>query len=359
MRALHLALPILAALAGCAPDPVRPTPEVQETGPPGETPAPQEWTTRTVAGQPGIAGLGPDGVDALTSPLYWPLDVVVGPDGIPHFMDFNNHRVRALAADGVVTSDLASNLTGGSEEWLAKPTSAVFGDERTMYLISSARVHRVDLDTHVMTPLCFPGFGDCEETDIPQYATGIALDGEGRLLMADSGRGTIMRLEPDDTLTTVAGTGVPGYDLDEGPALDVSLFMPHPDGLRADWGDRMVVANGVLYVADTGNDRILSIDLDTWHVTTLPFAIAEPADLAVGPDGTLYVPDHANHCIRYLRDGVPGVLAGECGTPGYFDGERGADTRFYGPFGVDVDADGNVYVADTDNQVIRVISLGD
>lgn len=81
-----------------------------------------------------------------------------------------------------------------------------------------------------------------------------------------------------------------------------------------------------------------------------------PNNVAVGADGTVYVADTANNTIRKITpDGVVSTLAGQAGNHGQADGP-GTDARFWAPFGIAVDRAGNIYVADTANNVIRKIS---
>ena len=82
-----------------------------------------------------------------------------------------------------------------------------------------------------------------------------------------------------------------------------------------------------------------------------------PSDVAVGPDGTVYIADTDNSCIRAVSpDGTIDTFAGVCGTPG-FDGDFGpADEALLDrPFGVSVDNDGAVYISDTYNSVVRKV----
>ncbi|OYY89407.1 MAG: hypothetical protein B7Y45_12345 [Sphingomonas sp. 28-66-16] len=146
------------------------------------------------------------------------------------------------------------------------------------------------------------------------------------------------------TMTTIAGDGGRGG----------------VDGVagRARFGDPFALVidrRGALYVADAGNTgRIRRIDPDG-RVSTLPGSFGTPSGLALDPAGNLFVADTSANAIRKMTPaGVISTVAGD-GVAGYRDGPA-AQARFNGPIGVTVDGKGNVYVADSYNDRLRVIS---
>jgi len=146
------------------------------------------------------------------------------------------------------------------------------------------------------------------------------------------------------SITTVAGDGVRGH-LDGASA-------------KARFGDPFAVAvdaEGILYVADAGDiGRIRKIDADG-NVTTLPGSFDTPSGLALDKSGNLFVAETGANAIRKISpDGAVTTLAGD-GVAGFNDGAA-KQARFNGPIGVAVDDKGNVYVADSYNDRIRVIT---
>lgn len=145
-------------------------------------------------------------------------------------------------------------------------------------------------------------------------------------------------------LTTVAGDGARGFA--DGPGATARFSDPFAVAIDA---------KGALYVADAGQtNRIRKITPDG-RTTTLAAAFDTPSGLAVDRAGDLYVADTGANLIRKIgRDGVVMTIAGD-GTAGFRDGPAG-QARFDGPIGLAVDGSGDVYVADTYNDRIRLIT---
>ncbi len=187
---------------------------------------------------------------------------------------------------------------------------------------------------------------------------GVAVDLAGNIYVADTLNRDIREISTNGAVKTIAGTpGSAGY-LD-GPAAD-ALFRD-PYGLAVDRA-------GVVYVADTLNNRVRQISHG--YVTTLagdgaPGALNglgtnaefnEPLALAPDAAGNLYVADYGSSTIRKITpSSLVSTIAGSAGQPGSSDGTNGA-ARFNLPSGIAVDASGNVFVADFGNQTIRKLA---
>ena len=191
------------------------------------------------------------------------------------------------------------------------------------------------------------------------FETGAASDKAGNVYIADTYNSTIRRISPDGVVTTVAGSaGIPGSANGVGSA---ARFL-WPNGVAVEDG-------GTVYVADTYNNTIRKIT-PAWSVSTLAGAagaagfadgvggaarFSQPGAVAVDSNGVLYVADGGNNAIRRITPGgVVGTLAGWTNA-GYADGV-GTNALLNGPAGVAVDAMGNVFVADTGNNTIRKIA---
>lgn len=175
---------------------------------------------------------------------------------------------------------------------------------------------------------------------------------------------------PSATITTIAGTGTFGFAGDGGAATAAQLNSPY--GVAWD------AISGTVYVADTLNNRIRAIASDGTISTVLgagapsaalQVALNQPRGLAMDSLGRLYVADTGNHVIRrydprpfssttgYNRaTATVQTLAGD-GNPGYLDGVTGPSARLRQPAAVAVDGQGNLYIADTGNNVVRELVL--
>jgi sugar lactone lactonase YvrE len=194
---------------------------------------------------------------------------------------------------------------------------------------------------------------------------GMAIDAQGNIYVSDSFNNRIRKIAPDGTVTTIAGNGIAGYlNTDAGNAANAEFY--GPQGLAVD-------AQGNIFVADFGNNVIREI-ATTGAVTTFAgngtagyvdgtSSAAEfngPAGLAFDKQGNLYVADNNNNMIRKITSaGVVSRVAGTK-TPGYVNGTvnttTGVYTSFRAPNGLVVDVSGNIFVADLGNSAIRQIT---
>jgi len=199
--------------------------------------------------------------------------------------------------------------------------------------------------------------GGVQPLDAP---AALALGPAGILYVADARNQDVRTIDPSGGIRWLAG-GAAGAGYADGPPGAARFLLP--EGIA-------VSGAGLVYVADTHNNRIRTVDA-SGDVATLagdgtagwrdgPGATAEffaPHGLALDAIGNLYVADTLDHRIRKLdASGNVSTVAGS-GVAGFADGP-GAAAQFSAPEGVAVDAAGNVYVADTGNDRIREIDPG-
>ena len=146
-------------------------------------------------------------------------------------------------------------------------------------------------------------------------------------------------------VSTLAGSGE--YGSTDGRENQASFSTPRAIRLRDD---------GSLIVIDAGSAEIRAIDLND-NVTTLTLSgevPMHPTGLAISPQGIIYISDAQQHCIFRIEEQVSEVYAGTCGVSGNIDGEI-SEALFYQPTGLALKPDGALYVADSANNLIRMI----
>ena len=191
------------------------------------------------------------------------------------------------------------------------------------------------------------------------FPHGVAMDRAGNVYVADPLDRTITRIDSSGVVSTYAGTAGVAGNVD-GPALQARFGQP--EGVATD-------AAGNVYVADAGNSSIRKIGTDG-TVRTLAGSgqcgcvdgigqaaqMCSPEGMAIDGAGTIFVADAGCSTIRKITpDGAVSTLAGNAGNKGRVDG-LGAAARFDTPFAVALDRVGDIYVADTFNNLIRRVT---
>ena len=317
-------------------------------------------TITTVAGT-GESGYNGDGVPAAGAWLYTPGRVAVDKTGNLYIADTYNHRIRRVDASGTITTVAGTGERGlggdggpAVKAQLAEPTGVAVDEAGTVYIADTYnhRIRRVDASGTITTI-----------AEVLNRPRGVAVDKTGNLYIADSGKHRILQVNRSGTLATVAGIGESGFSGDGAPAAAAQLS--YPTGLAVD-------KTGSLYIADSWNHRIRRVDASGILTTvagigggsdsggTGPAAEAvlrRPQGVAVDRWGNLYIADTDSHRIR--RVDVSGVLTTIAGTgQGGYSGDGGlaATAQLNYPTGVAVDEAGKVYVADSRNHRIRVLT---
>ena len=189
----------------------------------------------------------------------------------------------------------------------------------------------------------------------------IAYDAAGNLFLADANNHAVREVTPAGVITTVAGTGTAGFSGDGGPAT--AALLDTPTGVAVD-------AAGNLYIADSHNARIRKVSggiVTTAAGTgTVGFSgdggpgtsaqLALPSAVALDANGNLYIADTNNNCVRKLSGTTITTVAGT--TEQFFTGDGGlaVQAALDHPTGIAVDASSNLYIADRQNHRIRVVS---
>ncbi|HEY3857743.1 MAG TPA: hypothetical protein VGO67_25445 [Verrucomicrobiae bacterium] len=311
----------------------------------------------TLAGSPGVSGSA-DGTGSAAR-FYLPTSVALGGSGNIYVADSGNHTIREITPAGEVTTLAGSARFQGSTD--GTNSTALFDTPSGVAVDNSGKVYVADTDNNTIRVISPSGMVTTL-AGLPQHSgsvdgtngtarfnapLAVATDGSGNLYVADTGNGTIRMITPAGVVTTLAG----------------STLFDAPSGVTVD-------GSGNVYVADTDNDTIRKI---TPAGTVTVFAgsanafgnfdgkgkaalFDEPLGMAVDASGNIFVADSLNYEIRMVTSAaVVTTLAGSGPVFGNADG-TGSAARFDSPYGVAVDTNGNVYVADTLNQTIRKIT---
>lgn len=336
-------------------------------------------TVTTVAGT-GPNAFTPDGEPAAGSPLAGPTSVTLASDGRIVFAEDESHRVRAIDASGnlvTLAGDGVSTFGGDGgpavDAQLGQTKSvAPAGDGRRFIVADdgNARVRRVDACTGVIETIAGNGSRVYGGDGGPALEAGLTVsdaleDAAGNLLIADTDNNRIRIVDAAGTIGTLAGTGDAGFTGDGGPATIATLS--HPTGLAlgpdgslyiADFDNHAVrrVSNGVITtVAGTGVPGFNGDDIPAATAT-----VTNPTDVEVDPDGNVFIADFGNHRIRRI-DAATGLIAtvagsGVAGDEG--DGGPATAARLNQPSDVKLDATGALWVADFANHRIRRLTVG-
>ncbi|MBU2603932.1 MAG: cell wall-binding repeat-containing protein [Actinobacteria bacterium] len=324
---------------------------------------------QTLAGLAGARGSA-DGASGVAR-FDFPEGVAVDAAGVVYVSDSGNHTIRVIALGGAVSTlagaaGQAGNADGtGAVARFDHPFGIAVDAAGTLYVADHGNhtIRTVDPAGVVVTFAGAAGAaGGADGTGAAarfSMPKGLAIDGAGDLLVADFGNHTVRSVTSGAVVTTVAGKAGSWGAADGDSATARLLF---PGGVAVDTG-------GAVYVADSGNHAVRKVAVGG-AVTTLagksgmgtndgrgPQArFFLPYGIAVGSSGTVFVADTYNHTLRSVSSlGVVTTLAGSGGIEGSSDGS-GAAARFDHPTGVAVNDTGTLFVADTGNHVIRVVS---
>ncbi|MES2947189.1 MAG: hypothetical protein V4858_01485 [Pseudomonadota bacterium] len=314
----------------------------------------------------------PGSADSTTAAAQFnaPNGVAVDSANNVYIADTANNTIRKIAGGSVTT---LAGLAGRSSSRDGAGAAARFEDPYAVATDGAGNVYVADATDHSIRKITPDGTvttlagkaGTLGSSDGAGAAArfrgpqGIAADSAGNVYVADTGNRTVRKVSPTGVVSTLAGTAGQGGSANGAGA---AARFSSPYGVAVDSG-------GTVYVVDSADNTVRKITtggvvstlagtpgtlgLTDGMGTAARFAV--PFDLTVDAAGNLYICDHGNHAIRKVTPaGVVTTLAGS-GTAGYANG-NGRAAAFKFPSGIAVDSTGAVFVADTDNQVIRKIS---
>jgi hypothetical protein len=315
-----------------------------------------------------------DGRPALLTSFYFPIDVLFDRAGRPLILDWNNLRLRRLNADGTVETIMGN----GVEDFPADGALAIdtplhhandmeYDADGNLYVAGGhvPIAFRVGVDDRVFTVAGSGEFGYAGDGGAALEAelgtpAAVLPDARGGFYISDADAHVVRYVDAAGIITTVAGTGQEGYTGDNGPGPSAQLAGP---------ARLQIGPDGNLYFCETRNHvvRRLRADgtIDTFAGTgesgyagdqgpARAALFSAPADLRFAPNGDLYVADAGNNVIRRIAaDGMVSTVVGNGVGRFAGDGGPGHAASLRRPSGLIFDAEGSMWIADTSNQRVR------
>jgi trimeric autotransporter adhesin len=332
----------------------------------------------TVAGT-GVGGYSGDGGQATSAMLKKPLYVAVDAFENIYISDAENSRVRMVTRSTGIITTVAGDGTrkykgdGGpaTSAALNFPLGVAVDASGNVYISDGVAIRMVTKSTGIITTVAgngtfgYGGDGGPGASASVNYAAGIAVDALGNLYIGDVYNNRIrMVTRSTGIITTVAGDGSVGFAGDGKQATSASLYLPY--GVAVD-------TSGNIYIADALNHRIRIVTRSTGIITTvagdgsevtsgdggpaISAGVYYPNCIAVDAAGNIYVAATPDQRVRIITKGtgIITTVAGDGTDASGGDGGPATSASLSYPYGVAVDASGNLYISDFNNR-IRMVS---
>jgi len=325
-----------------------------------------------------------DGGPAKDAALNAPTHVTIDGAGNFYIADSGHNLIREVTTDGAIHTIAGNGTAGytGDEDAAIRaevysPAGVAIDGAGNLYIadVQNDRIRRVDSNGNIAT---VAGGGFCASGDLTQVGDGapatsacirrpadVAVDGAGNLYVADTGNNRIRKITPDGSISTVAGSGTAGFSGDGKLGSSAELYSP---------GGVAVDDAGNLYIADSGNNRVRKLTPDGKVFTVagsgsagssgdggaaISAGVYLPQAVAVDSAHNLYIAGGDCRVRKVRPDGFIETVAGggSCSYSG--DGQTTTNAQLNVPGGMTVDHAGNLYIADSANNRIRLITFTD
>ncbi len=342
----------------------------------------------TPAGQMSIfagTGLGifnGEGLAATSTNVGFPEGLIIDNSGNFYYADADNSIVRRIdAITGTVTTVAGTPGIFGDDgdggpatsATLSTPEGLALDGSGNLFIADNVAVRRVDAVTHNISTVAASLNGQCDLAGIPGPAstanlcipTGLAIDAGGNLLIADFGYGAIFRVDSSQNLSYVTGNpNTCTFPGDGGPAASACVF--GPQSLSVD-------THGNIFIADSSDNTIRRIDGTTQVITTpagthlsggvsgdggpaTSALLRNPFGVIADPSGNIVIADSHNNRLRVVD--TSGNINTVAGGGNFGDGGPALSAELSGPWGVAVDGSGNVFIGDIRGYEVREVNAG-
>jgi sugar lactone lactonase YvrE len=323
----------------------------------------------TVAGN-GTCCLSGDNGPAINAQVHQPESVAVDGSGNLYIADLGNNRIRKVTPSGTISTVAGSGSSGFSGDGGPAISAqlqivwAVASDAAgNLYIADANRIRKVS--NGVITTVAglqtsgFSGDGGPGAKAQFDQPTGVAVDVLGNVFIADSGNDRIRKLAASGVITTIAGDGTHNYSGDNGPATSAQMFSPQSVALSSgnlyvsDYARIRKIASGTISTV-AGNGTSGSSG-DSGPATSAQ--LNQPEGIALDGSGNLYIADSAGNRVRMVSaGGVITTIAGT-GSAGYSgDGAAATAAQLSDPEALALDAAGNLYIVDSGNASVRKVT---
>ncbi len=366
---------------------------------------PKSGLTTTIAGTGELGDLG-GGEPAIDGRMNHPTGLAFAANGDLLVAAWHNSKIKRINMQTGILDDICGTgarafagdgvVGGAMKAKLDLPAAVALDTQGNMYIADQAnqRIRKVDSQDTITTVV-----GDNWWTDTGRQTGKPCVDASGNytncttkvlvskdkaVWMYDSGADTVGHAQTDATGAPVPYTGaipipdlIGGYSGDGGPALSAHIQSPKTQAAVPAGRIVLDTTRSWLYIADTGNNCVRVVDLTSGIINTFAGTcggdkagyagdggdakaaqLNQPSDVDLFADGSLLIADKENHCMRKVgTDGKISTFAGKCGQIGFSgDGGDANAALLNRPYGAAIGPDGTVYVHDTHNHRVRVVT---
>lgn len=307
-----------------------------------------------------------DNIPATTAFLNAPDGLVPDGKGGMFIADTGDSRVREVSQANTITAYAGTGIRGTQTGELFFPSGITLDGQGALYIAdtNNNRVMKMIPGGSLTVVAGGNGPGYSGDGNFAQRAqlrspSGVAVDSAGNVYIADEGNGAVRMVDGNQVITTIAGTGIPGFSNDNGPAK-LARVATHD----------LTIFGGSLYLAEMLTHRIRKIDLSSLMISTvvgigtpgfsgdtgppLSAQLKFPAGVAFSSTGDMYIADQGNSVVRHVSGSTIDTIAGN--RQPEFNTESGTALAVsIDPSRVAVDSNGVIYITDNFNDRVRVL----